>query len=230
MLHQRRQDDQARALAHVVGVGLEGDAEHGDRLARDGAAAGRDDPVRHRGLAGRVAAQHGVDDGAGTAGLRRHAGEGGGVLGEAGAAEARPCVQEVAADAAVEADPPGHVLHVGAEPLAEVGDLVDEGDLGGEEAVGGVLDELRRLQRGEEHRRLDEEERPVERPHDRPRPLALGADDHAVGAHEVLDGRALAQELRVRDDVDVRIRPPLADDAGDLAPGAHRHRRLGWWL
>ena len=51
-------------------------------------------------------------------------------------------MQEFAADAVVEADAARHVLHVGADLLAQVGDLVDEGDLGGEEGVGGVFDQL----------------------------------------------------------------------------------------
>ena len=48
-------------------------------------------------------------------------------------------MQELAADAAVEADAARHVLHVGADLLAQVGDLVDEGDLGREEGVGAYL-------------------------------------------------------------------------------------------
>jgi hypothetical protein len=51
-------------------------------------------------------------------------------------------MQELVADALVHADPLGHLLDVGAELFAEVGDLVDEGDLHGEEGVGGVLDQL----------------------------------------------------------------------------------------
>ena len=54
-------------------------------------------------------------------------------------------MQELPADAAVEADAAGDVLHVGADRLAEIGHLVDEGDLGREEGVGGVLDQLGRL-------------------------------------------------------------------------------------
>ena len=53
-------------------------------------------------------------------------------------------MQEFAADAVVEADAARHVLHVGADLLAQIGDFVDEGDLGGEESIGRVLGQLRR--------------------------------------------------------------------------------------
>ena len=56
-------------------------------------------------------------------------------------------MEKLAADAAVEADALGDVLHVGADLLAQIGDLVDEGDLGREEAVGGVFRQLGRLDR-----------------------------------------------------------------------------------
>src|SRR3546814_2569562 len=82
-----------------------------------------------------------------------------GVLREAGAAVARSGVQELAADAPVEADAAGDVVHVGADLLAEIGDLVDNGDLGGEEGVAGVLGQLGGLQAGEENRRFDQVER-----------------------------------------------------------------------
>src|SRR3546814_11876981 len=92
----------------------------------------------------------------------------------------RSGVQELAADAPVEADAAGDVVHVGADLLAEIGDLVDKGDLGGEEGVAGVLGQLGGLQAGEENRRFDQVERPVERAHDLARALGLGADDDAV--------------------------------------------------
>ena len=53
-----------------------------------------------------------------------------------------PGMQEFRADAVVEPDAARDFLHVGADLLAEVGDLVDEGDLGGEEGVGGVFDQF----------------------------------------------------------------------------------------
>ena len=111
--------------------------------------------------------------------------------------------------------------------LAQVRDLVDEGDLGGQEGVGGVFDQLGGAPRGEQQRRLVEVERAVELGHHVAGAGVLGADDDAVRPLEIGDGRALAQEFRVRDDGEVAIRPGLAHDALDLVAGADRHGRLG---
>ena len=51
-------------------------------------------------------------------------------------------MQELGADAVVEADAAGDLLHVGADALAQIRDLVDEGDLDRQEGVGGVFDQL----------------------------------------------------------------------------------------
>ena len=56
--HQRDR----RRLAHVVGVGLEGQAEHGDGLAAQAAAGRIGDLARHRALAVVVDRQHRLDD------------------------------------------------------------------------------------------------------------------------------------------------------------------------
>ena len=76
------------------------------------------------------------------------------VLGKAGAAVAGPGVQEFRADAVVQADAARDVLDVGADLLAEIGDLVDEGDLGREKGVGRIFDQFRSAPIDEEQRRL----------------------------------------------------------------------------
>ena len=136
-------------------------------------------------------------------------------------------MQELPPDPAVQPDPPCHVVHVGPDPLAQVGDLVDERDLRRQERVARVLRDLRRLDVREHHRRLDQVQRTVDPRHHLPRPLALHPDHHAVGLHEVLDRRALTQELRVRRHVEFPRRTRLADDPGNLPTRADRHRRLG---
>jgi hypothetical protein len=64
------------------------------------------------------------------------------VLGEARAAVADAGPKEVRPDAVVQAHALGNDPHVGAHLFTHVGDLIDEGDLGGEKGVGGVLDHL----------------------------------------------------------------------------------------
>jgi hypothetical protein len=137
-------------------------------------------------------------------------------------------VQELRADPLVEPHPLGDAVHVGAGAIAEVGDLVHEADLHGQERVRRALDHLGRRHVGHENRRLDEEQRPVDLAHDLGRALAGGADDHAVRTHEVADRRPLAQELGVRHDVDVdRPAGRQPDLLAEPLAGADRHGALG---
>ena len=51
-------------------------------------------------------------------------------------------MQELRADAVVEPDAARDILHVGADLFAQIRDLVDEGDLGGEKRIGRVFDQF----------------------------------------------------------------------------------------
>ena len=128
------------------------------------------------------------------------------VLGEAGAAVAGAGMQELAADAAIQPDAARHVVHVGADLLAQIGHLVDEGDLHRQEGVGGVFGQFGGLDAGEHDRRLDQIQRAIEPAQHLARAVALGADHDAVRTHEVADGVALAQEFRVGGDVEFQVR------------------------
>ena len=124
------------------------------------------------------------------------------VLGQAAAAEAEAGVEEAPADAGVVADRVGELRDVGAGRLAQLGHRVDERDLGGEERVGGDLDQLggrvvgddpgRALRHAVSHR--------PRRASSAARCAGLAvrhAVDQAVGVQRVLDREALAEELRV---------------------------------
>ena len=106
--------------------------------------------------------------------------------------------------------------------LAHVGDLVDERDLGGQKGVGGQLDHLGAGDVGAHDGRV---ERRVELDHGVAGPVAVVADHHPVGREEVLQRRALLEELGARD-----VGEPLAGRSANArliaAPGADRHRRL----
>jgi hypothetical protein len=136
-------------------------------------------------------------------------------------------MQEFRADAVVEADAARNLLYVGADLFGEIGDFVDEGDLGGEKGVGGVFDQFRRAPRRVHQGRLIERQRPVDIAEHLASALVRGADHDAVGEFEVADGRALAQEFRIGRDHDIGRRIGLADQPLDLVAGADRHGRLG---
>src|SRR5688500_3283028 len=83
--------------------------------------------------------------------LVRHGGQSASVLREAGAAVAGTGMEKLAADAVVHSHAPGNVVNVAPDRVAEISDFVDEGYLGGEKRVGGVLDQLRRLERCDDY-------------------------------------------------------------------------------
>jgi hypothetical protein len=114
-----------------------------------------------------------------------------------------------------------------APTLAQVGHLVDEGDLHRQEGVGRVLDQFAGPPAGEDDRRLVQAQRAIELAHHRLGALVLGADHDAVGALEVLDRRAFAQELGVGDHGELGLGLVSLDDRLDLVAGADRHGRLG---
>ena len=136
-------------------------------------------------------------------------------------------MQEFRADAVVEADPARDLLNVGADLFAQVRHLVDEGDLGRQEAVGRVFDQLRGPAIGEQDRRCVEIQRTVDIRKHVAGVGVIGADDDAVRVLEVLDRRAFAQEFRIGDDSHRDVRPHFPQDSFDLVAGADRHRRFG---
>ena len=136
-------------------------------------------------------------------------------------------MQELVADATVRTDRRRHFLHVGADRLAEIGYLVDEADLHGEEGVRRVLGELGRFAAYEHDKRIAQGERLVEAIHQSLGALFVAADQHAVGMGEIVDRRAFAQELRVRADGEIGVGTEQLEAPLDLAAGADRHRRFG---
>lgn len=196
-------DVEGGGVADVVAVGFEGGAEDGDVLAVDGAVEGVEGE-----LDGAVAAAE-VDfvdfveegDGFGAAEFFGAGGEGADVFGEAAAAEADAGAEEAASDAGVVADGVGELGDVGAGDLGDFGHGVDEGDLGGQEGVGGDLDEFGGGQVGDDVGGVLGDGRVVDGAEELGGLLAGraagDADDEAVGVDGVLDGPAFAEELGV---------------------------------
>jgi hypothetical protein len=159
-----------------------------------------------------------------------YAGHGMRVLWEAGASISGPRMQELGPDATILSKRLRDVLDVRPHLLAEVGHLVDEGYLHGEEGVGRVFDHLGRFQAGLDIGGLAQVQGSVDLLHDRSRALALAADHHAVGVRKVLHRRALAEEFRIRNDIEVDPRPAALElllyPEANLAAGANRDGAL----
>src|SRR5215207_4371008 len=165
------------------------------------------------------------------------------VFGKARAAPAQPRGEETGPYTVVEADAVGHLRYVCADQLAEVGDLVYEADLGGQEGVCSVLDHLRARQvrgyerycdlgtgvpfRGEAllHYRGVQGSKGVEglpgvRPH-----------HHAIREEGVVDGAALPQKLWVGSypelgSLAARLFYAITDQRGNVVGASHRYRAL----
>ena len=151
------------------------------------------------------------------------------VLRQAAAAESEAGVEESPSDARVVAERVGEHRDVGVRRLAHLGDRVDERDLGGQKGVRRHLDELGGLQVGAQERHARVEQRGVELS-DRglgAQRIRLHPKHDAVGVQGVLDGEALAEELRVPRDFDVDPdRRQRRCARGQFGRRADRDRRL----
>ena len=216
-------DLDALGLAHVVGVGLEGQTQHGHHLVVERAEGLADAFHEVRGALA-IDIRHRPQELEIVAELARRVGERVDVLGEARAAVAEAGLQEGAPDARVEPHALHDLGHVRSRRLTDVGDGVDEGDLGGEEGVRGVLDDLGGGEIGDDHGPL---EGGVQLDEGHGHLLGGRADHDAIGTKGVLDGGALAEELGIRHDVELHgARLVPADDFPHELARAYGHRRL----
>ena len=134
------------------------------------------------------------------------------------------------ADARIGADAEAHLLDVRAHALGEIRQLVHEADLGREHRVRRVLGQLGGAHVHHDHALAVARERIVERLEQLGGARIVGADDDAIGLHEVADRGAFLEEFRVRHHVELDLRAARLESAVDLRAhlvgSADRHRRL----
>ena len=88
-------------------------------------------------------------------------------------------------------------LHVRAEFFAQIGDFIDEGDLGSEECIGRVLDEFSGPAAGVKDRSLVQVERAVNFSQNSFRAFVVGPDDDSIGVLEIMDRGTFPQKFRI---------------------------------
>ena len=139
----------------------------------------------------------------------------------------RPRVQKFRTYAVVDAHAARHVLYIGADLFAQIGDFIDESDFGGEKGVRGVFDQLSGTAAYVNYWRCVQVKWAVDFGHHTAGPRVISTDDNAVGMLEILYSGAFAKELRVRDDLQTGVRPPLEQDALNFVAGPDWHGRFG---
>ena len=145
------------------------------------------------------------------------------ILGEAGSAIARPCMEELGADTLIKAHSLGDILYVSPCLLAQGRNLIYKRNLGGQEGVAGILDQLGSLQIGNDHRSLKQIKGTVQLLQHSLCLFALHSYHHPVWPHEVAYGRTFPQELRVGSYIKIGIRIGLAYNLGHFPGCPHRH-------
>jgi hypothetical protein len=150
------------------------------------------------------------------------------VFGETRTAITAAGVDEVVANARVRADAQSHRFDVGAQVFGQLGDLVDEADLGRQHAVGCVLGQLGAAQVHEHDAVMVAVERCIEVTHHIAHLIAFTADDDTVRTPAIGNRRAFLQEFRVGDDLDLQqaadLDQALVDVRAQGIAGAHRNR------
>lgn len=192
----------------VVRVLLEGQAPDGYFFILEHPQA-VPDLVQEVDVLGVIDMFHFLQQGEGNAQRAADVDEGFDVLREAGAPVAQSRVEEVAGDSLVHADAFRHQFHVRSRFFADLGDGVDVGNFQGQEGVGGVLDELRRVDVRFQNGRVDGLVDALDDVHGT---FRVGADDDAVGMQQVVHRASLPQEFRVGNDVELHVRSCIALD------------------
>ena len=226
VFEQGRDDGKGRSVPNVIGFGLEGQAENSQGFPGLTAAEGNSDLSCHARFLGGIDFDNGLDNATGNPAFLRNAQQRLGILGKARTAITRPRMQKLLANATIQPHAARQILHVGPDFLTDVCQFIDEADLGRKKGVGGIFDEFRGLDGGDDKGRLDEIERAVDGlqhllGHGRSDP-----DHHAIRMHEITDSRPFAQKLGIAGHIERGFGVGGRDDAGHLAAGANRHSAL----
>ena len=222
------QQDPARRIAHVVGVGFEGQTPQGESPAAQVAFVERVDTLEQLVLLPLIDRFDRLQQIAGAVRLFGTVDQGAHVLGKARTAITTTRVDEVIADARVGADALAHRFDVGTQVFGQLGDLVDETDLGRQHAVGRVLGQLGATQIHEHDAVMVAIERRIQIAHHVTHLIALATDDDAIRTPAISDGGTFLEKLRVGDDIEMQQTTHLDQGLFDVRAqgiaGAHWHR------
>ena len=184
-------------LAHIVGLGFEGQPPNGNGLALQVACVILVELSEENGLLLFVDIFNGFQDTHAVAVLFSRLDEGFDVFRETRTAIAATGIEELRTDAGIAADALTHHVDIRSNEFAEIGNVVHERNARGEHGIGRIFDHLRRRDVREDHAEVVEHEGRIEARHQIACPLALNADNNAVGRHEVFDGSSFLKKFGI---------------------------------
>jgi len=189
-------------------------------------AGGPPDLFHDRPLAPIIGGEHRLDDAHPSTTLFAGPGQRSRILGEAGTTKTRTRAEKLRANTAVQSDAMRDFHDAGVKFFTEIGDFVDECDLGGKQAVGGILDQFRRAALCGENASILDSKVDIDAPENGQRPLGFGTDHDPVRFLEVSNGTAGTQELRVRCHIEIEAWPQIVYQLLEAIAGTYRHRRF----
>ena len=224
-LQESTDRDQARCLAHVVGVRFEGQAPKGEGPVSQVLAEAGHGQLHEQPLLALVDLFHGVEDGGIQFQFTHRARQSLHVLGETGAAVPHTGEEVGGSDPPVGTHAQPHLVHIGAGPLAHPADHVHEADPGGEHRVRRILGDFGRGHVHYQDLVAGTQEGCVQVPQHRGRLRVFHTHDNPVGLLEVADRSAFAEELGVGTHVNGVLGFGL-DHLADPPRGPHGYRAL----
>ena len=140
-------------------------------------------------------------------------------------------IEEFVADARVRSDPLPNHIDVGSDLVAEIRDVVHEGDSRRQHRIGCIFGHLGRRNIHEIDSEIVDQKGSVQSRQEPLRTLRLRTDDDPVGRHEILDRRSLFQEFGVRRHLEGDLHAPpiqlLLNDGLHLLRRSYGNGRLG---
>ena len=153
------------------------------------------------------------------------------VLGEATSTIATAGVKELATDAGIASDALANHIHVCSDEFAEVRDIVHETDACRKHGVCRVLNHFGTRNVRKDYAEIVQHHRAVKAGHEFLGLFTLDSNDNSVGLHEVRNGRAFLQELRITRHIERNIHASLVqlflNNSLYFFRCSHGDRRLG---
>src|SRR5439155_4448874 len=190
-----------RCIAHIVRRRLEGESPHAESFVTNIVLEMRANPVDESYRLSSIYLVNGLENLHIVFVLATSVNKGTNILRETTSAETQAREQEGRPDAGIRGHAfPDH-LNVGADRFTKSRDLVHKGNARGKKSVGGIFQHFGRANVHDENWTTGSNEGSIKVTQDFGCSHVIRPDNNSIGFHEIVNGGALLQELRVRQQI-----------------------------